>query len=52
MSTSPKHFHCPEDCGENPQPIVQHCGLRLCGRCWVLYGVISIMFLCTPDICE
>lgn len=45
-----KHFHCPEDC-ENPQPIVQVCGLRLCGRCWFIDDTITVMFLCTPEVC-
>jgi hypothetical protein len=45
-----KHFHCPHDC-EHPQPIVQACGLRLCGRCWFIDGVYTIMFLCTPEAC-
>jgi hypothetical protein len=47
----PPHFHCPHGC-ENPQPIVQDCGLRLCGRCYFLGNVWTVMFLCTPETCD
>ena len=46
-----KHFHCPRLC-ENPQPIRQSCGLMLCGRCWFIDSVYSVMFLCTPEVCD
>jgi len=48
---APAHYHCPEGC-ENPQPIKQHCGLRLCGRCYFVLGVLTVMFLCTPEVCD
>jgi hypothetical protein len=47
----PEHYHCPEGC-ENPQPIKQWCGLRLCGRCYFVHGIYTVMFLCTPATCD
>ena len=48
--TSMPHFHCPEGC-ENPQPIPQWCGMRLCGRCYFVEDRTTIMYLCTPEVC-
>lgn len=50
MSANP-HKHCPNDC-EKPQQFLDGEGNEWCGKCWVLYGVLSQMVLCTPDNCD
>jgi hypothetical protein len=44
------HAHCPEGC-EHPQPFVDVAGLLWCGRCWFMYGCLSLMVGCTPETC-
>lgn len=45
-----EHSHCPEGC-DKPQPFRLDDGRELCGRCWVLFKVQSIMIPCTPETC-
>jgi hypothetical protein len=54
------HYHCPLGC-EHPQPFVlrrprsggksQHRVVLLCGRCWFVDGVATVVVPCTPEIC-
>jgi len=54
-----EHYHCPNDCGDHPQPFLvdgvpeagEYAGKWLCGRCWVVNNTRSIMVLCTPETC-
>lgn len=45
------HFHCPDGC-EHPQPFMDDEGDYLCGRCFFVYGRMTPMVPCTPDICD
>jgi hypothetical protein len=44
-----EHAHCPLWC-EKPQPALV-AGELLCMRCWVLFGVRSVMIPYTPASC-
>lgn len=44
------HYHCPFG-DEHPQPFVAG-GLLLCGRCYFVDDVLTIMVECSPEVCE
>ena len=44
------HAHCPNDC-DHPQPFVDYEGILLCGRCWILNGLRTLMLPCNKETC-
>lgn len=45
------HYHCPNDCGDHPQPFHAVDGRYLCGRCYFKYNEQVEMVACTPETC-
>jgi len=44
------HSHCPYE-HEHPQPFMKD-GDEICGRCYFVEHIITIMVPCTPEICN
>lgn len=45
------HVHCPLRC-EHPQEILTDDGRMLCGRCWVINGVMTEVLPCVKGVCD
>ncbi len=46
------HAHCPLEC-EHPQPFYDdRLKELLCGRCWFVHGLCTIMVPCNQETCE
>jgi hypothetical protein len=44
------HAHCPDDCW-HPQPFMDGDDL-ICGRCFLIHKMRTVMIPCTPEICS
>lgn len=46
-----KHSHCQFSC-THPQPVMLDDGREICGECWFLHGIETVMVPCTDDLCN